>query len=110
MAPGIGSGRELAWPGGLGKLVATDEGGPVDDQVNEQEPALAARQTAFQALAVPFNDSRPAQLDPRSGWHQGHANIVPITWAYTTSRRSKGWPESSSASAGSWLGDKATLT
>ena len=65
--PDIGRRGELTWPDSFSQLVTAGEPLPVEDQVSEQQPALAARQTALQPLAVPFDDGRPAQLDPRGG-------------------------------------------
>jgi hypothetical protein len=34
----------------------------VEDQVSEQEPALASGQAAVEAFAVPFDDGRPGRM------------------------------------------------
>ena len=77
--PGVDHGRIGFPPQGLGQLVAEDLAVAVDDQVDEQQPALATWQTGIQPLAVAFNDERPADLDPHGKrGRQGHANIVGI--------------------------------
>jgi hypothetical protein len=54
----------------------------VDDQVGEQQPALAAGQAGIQALAVALDGERPADLDSHGGrGRQGHANILVVGWA-----------------------------
>jgi hypothetical protein len=35
------------------------------DEVGEQQPALPARQSSLQGLAVNLDEEAPAQLDPR---------------------------------------------
>jgi hypothetical protein len=61
--PGLGRGREPLRPQRLRQLVAAGEAAPVEDKVGEQEPALPARQPAVEALAVPFDHRRPAELN-----------------------------------------------
>jgi hypothetical protein len=39
----------------------------VEHEKGEQQSALASRQTAVEALAVPFDDGRPAELNSRRG-------------------------------------------
>jgi len=62
--PGLGGGRELSWPDGPSQLVATGEPVAVEDQVSEQEPALAPWKATIEALTVPLDDRRPAEMDP----------------------------------------------
>jgi hypothetical protein len=51
----------------------------VDDQIGEQQPALAARQAGIQPLAVAPDDQRPADLNLHQACgSQGHANILAL--------------------------------
>ena len=65
--PGIDRGRIGFSPQGLGQLVAGDLAVAVDDQVREQQPALAAGQARIQPLAVALDGQRSADLDPHAG-------------------------------------------
>ena len=77
--PGIDRGGVGFAPQGFGHLVAGNVAVPVDDQVGEQQPALAAGQPGVQPLAVALDGQRPADLDPhRARGSQGHANILAI--------------------------------
>jgi hypothetical protein len=54
---------------------------PVDDQIGEQQPALAAGQKGIQPLAATLEDQRPADLDPhRVRGRHGHVNILALRW------------------------------
>ena len=80
--PGVDRGGVGLSPQRLGQLVPGDLAMPVDDQVGEQQPALAAGQAALQTLAVALDGQRPADLDAhRVRRRQGHANIVALRWA-----------------------------
>jgi hypothetical protein len=64
-------------PQGLDQLVTTGQSMAVEDQVREEEPALAPWQPAVEALAAPLDDGRPAQLDT-----VGRATFLPgWTWS-----------------------------
>jgi len=66
-------------PQGLGQLVAGDLAVTVDDQVGEQQPALAPGQHRIQALTVALDGSGP-QIWMRTGC--GDAKVTPISWQY----------------------------
>ena len=55
----------------------------VDDQVDEQQPALASWQAGLESLTVALDGERPADLDVQRlmRGRQGHANIVAIRWS-----------------------------
>ena len=89
---GLARRRTTARPQRLDQLVAGDRPVPVDDQVGDQQPALPAGQLAVQPRAAPFDDQRPADLDPqRLDRRQGHANIFPIPSGYDVGWRNR-WP------------------
>jgi hypothetical protein len=73
----------LAGPKGLYQSVSGGEPVPVEDEICEQESALAPWQAGLETLTIPFDDGRPAELDSRR-WHrrQGHANILSTVSAY----------------------------
>jgi hypothetical protein len=78
----LGVRGELVGPEGFDEFVAAGEAMTVEDQIGEEVPALASGEAAIEAGVVPFDDGRPAKLDP--GWwrrRQGHANILSIAWA-----------------------------
>jgi hypothetical protein len=69
-------------PQGLGQFVAWDLAVAVDDEIGEQQSALAAGESGFEALAVALDGERTADLDAhRVPGRQGHANILAICWA-----------------------------
>ena len=77
--PGIDGGRVGFPPQRLGQLVPRDLAVPVDDQVREQQPALAAGQPGVQALAVALDGELPADLDPHG---VRDAKVTPTSWQY----------------------------
>jgi len=53
----------------------------VNDEVGEQQPALASGQARLKPLAVALDSKRPADLDAQGvSGRQGHANILAIRW------------------------------
>jgi hypothetical protein len=52
-------------PEGLDQVVAGSEPVTVENQVGEQESALASRQVAVETLSIPLDDGWPAELDSR---------------------------------------------
>ena len=77
--PGIDGGRVGFAPQRFGQLVAGDLAVTVDDQVGEQQPALAAGQTGIQPLAVALDGQRPADLDAH---RVEDAKVTPTSWQY----------------------------
>jgi hypothetical protein len=81
--PGIDRGRAGFPPQGLGHLVARDLAVPVDDQVGEQQPALAAGQVSIHLLAAALGGQRPADVDT----HRARdAKVTPTSRQYATGR------------------------
>ena len=75
--PGIDGGRVGFSPQRLGQFVAGDLAVAVDDQVGEEEPALAAGQPGSSRWPSRSMASGPADLDShRVLGRQGHANIL----------------------------------
>ena len=79
--PAVDRGRVGFSPQRLSEFVAGDLTMPVDDQIGEQQAALATGQAGVQALAVVLDDERPADLDPHGvRGRQGHANILAVRY------------------------------
>ena len=76
--PGVDRGRIGFPPQGLGQLVAGDLAVAVDDQVDEQQPALATWQTASSRSPSRSMTSGP-QIWIRTG--SVDAKVTPTLWA-----------------------------
>jgi hypothetical protein len=70
----------------------------MDDEVGEEELALAAGQAAFDALVADTDDQRSAELDPRPALLQGSPKVEPTASAHNRNGEGR---ESDSQSADS---------
>jgi hypothetical protein len=65
--PGVYCGRVWLSPQRFSQLVSRDLAMAVDDEVGEQQPALAVGQACLKALVIALDHERPADLDAQGG-------------------------------------------
>jgi len=82
-------------PQGLGQLGTVELAMAVDDEVGEQQTALATWQPVLDALTVVFDGQGTADLNAEMiGGCRRHANILAVGWASSQRRRTNGETDS----------------